>query len=82
MERRTLLTSSQNVQPIGNEPLDQLVRLQARVVEMERKKIESALLPGETLEQAKHRLHASSEVEKGARGSNAVVARVCSCYPE
>lgn len=65
MERRTLLTSSQNVQPIGNEPLDQLVRLQARVVEMERKKIESALLPGETLEQAKHRLHASSEVEKG-----------------
>ncbi|MFC3863850.1 plasmid replication initiator TrfA [Alcaligenes aquatilis] len=65
MGRRTLLTASQHVQPISSKPLDRLVRLQARAVEKERKKIESALLPGETLEQAKHRLQASSEVEKG-----------------
>lgn len=65
MGRRTLLTASQHVQPIGSKPSDQVVRLQARAVERERKKIESVLLPGETLEQAKSRLQVSSEVEKG-----------------
>lgn len=65
MGRRTLLTSSQYVQPISNEPLDQLVRLQAKLAARRREEIESALLPGETFEQAEYRLQAGSKVENG-----------------